>query len=125
MIGRPILYKTTREFLLRFGLKDVSELPSIEEFEKMAAIELDEQPAAEDGETAEMKEEASLQARLDDAFERTNDESGEEAGTGDESAPVTGSSVEEGQPAPQEPAPNESGAAEPAETEASPHGEKT
>jgi segregation and condensation protein B len=37
VIGRPILYKTTKEFLLRFGLKDVSELPSIEEFEKMAA----------------------------------------------------------------------------------------
>ncbi|RXH58795.1 SMC-Scp complex subunit ScpB [Granulicella sibirica] len=36
VIGRPILYKTTRDFLLRFGLKDVSELPSIEEFEKMA-----------------------------------------------------------------------------------------
>jgi segregation and condensation protein B len=36
VIGRPILYKTTREFLLRFGLKDISELPSIEEFEKMA-----------------------------------------------------------------------------------------
>ncbi len=29
VIGRPILYKTTREFLLRFGLKDVAELPSI------------------------------------------------------------------------------------------------
>ena len=42
VIGRPILYKTTREFLLRFGLKDVNELPSMEEFEKMAAIELDE-----------------------------------------------------------------------------------
>src|ERR1035437_436527 len=36
VIGRPILYKTTREFLLRFGLKDVTELPSMEEFEKMA-----------------------------------------------------------------------------------------
>ena len=36
VIGRPILYKTTKDFLLRFGLKDVSELPSIEEFEKMA-----------------------------------------------------------------------------------------
>ena len=35
VIGRPILYKTTKEFLLRFGLKDVSELPSMEEFEKM------------------------------------------------------------------------------------------
>jgi segregation and condensation protein B len=46
VIGRPILYKTTKEFLLRFGLKDVSELPSMEEFEKMAAIELSE-PADE------------------------------------------------------------------------------
>jgi segregation and condensation protein B len=36
VIGRPILYKTTKEFLLKFGLKDISELPSIEEFEKMA-----------------------------------------------------------------------------------------
>ena len=42
VVGRPILYKTTREFLLRFGLKDVSELPSMEEFEKMAASELEE-----------------------------------------------------------------------------------
>jgi len=42
VIGRPILYKTTKDFLLRFGLKDISELPSIEEFEKMAS-ELHEQ----------------------------------------------------------------------------------
>jgi segregation and condensation protein B len=41
VIGRPILYKTTKEFLLRFGLKDVTELPSMEEFEKMA-VELEE-----------------------------------------------------------------------------------
>ena len=37
VVGRPILYKTTKEFLLRFGLKDVSELPSMEEFEKLVA----------------------------------------------------------------------------------------
>jgi segregation and condensation protein B len=35
VIGRPILYKTTKEFLLRFGLRDVNELPSMEEFEKL------------------------------------------------------------------------------------------
>lgn len=35
VIGRPILYKTTRDFLVRFGLRDVQELPSMEEFEKM------------------------------------------------------------------------------------------
>src|SRR6267378_3401621 len=37
VIGRPILYKTTKEFLMRFGLKDVHELPSMEEFEKLVA----------------------------------------------------------------------------------------
>ena len=35
VIGRPILYKTTKEFLLRFGLNEVAELPSMEEFEKL------------------------------------------------------------------------------------------
>jgi len=39
VIGRPILYKTTKEFLLRFGLKDVNELPSMEEFEKLVAAQ--------------------------------------------------------------------------------------
>ena len=35
VIGRPILYKTSKDFLLRFGLKDIQELPSMEEFEKL------------------------------------------------------------------------------------------
>jgi segregation and condensation protein B len=47
VIGRPILYKTTKEFLMRFGLKDLSELPSMEEFEKMAAMEFEESEGAE------------------------------------------------------------------------------
>jgi segregation and condensation protein B len=33
VIGKPILYKTTKEFLIQFGLKDLSELPSLKEFE--------------------------------------------------------------------------------------------
>jgi segregation and condensation protein B len=37
VIGRPILYKTSKEFLLRFGLRDIHELPSMEEFEKLLA----------------------------------------------------------------------------------------
>lgn len=43
VIGRPILYKTTKEFLMRFGLKDVSELPSMEEFEKLVAESFQEE----------------------------------------------------------------------------------
>jgi segregation and condensation protein B len=51
VIGRPILYKTTKEFLMRFGLKDVNELPSMEEFEKLVAesFQSDLLPAAENG----------------------------------------------------------------------------
>src|SRR5229473_1613378 len=36
VVGRPMLYKTTKDFLMRFGLSDLNELPSIEEFEKLA-----------------------------------------------------------------------------------------
>ncbi|MDX6614247.1 MAG: segregation and condensation protein [Blastocatellia bacterium] len=35
-IGRPMMYGTSREFLIQFGLKDLSELPSIEDFEDLA-----------------------------------------------------------------------------------------
>lgn len=36
VVGRPILYRTTKEFLLRFGLSDMSELPSLKEYEEIA-----------------------------------------------------------------------------------------
>ena len=48
VIGRPMLYKTTKDFLLRFGLKDIAELPSIEEFEKMAGELVDAEPIQEE-----------------------------------------------------------------------------
>jgi segregation and condensation protein B len=38
-----MLYKTTKDFLLRFGLKDLNELPSLEEFEKLAAGEMQDE----------------------------------------------------------------------------------
>ena len=46
VIGKPILYKTTREFLVQFGLKDLSELPSLKEFEEIRRMALtDEAPS--------------------------------------------------------------------------------
>lgn len=51
VIGRPMQYKTSKEFLLRFGLNDVNELPSMEEFSQLAfESSIEEQsptPAAE------------------------------------------------------------------------------
>jgi segregation and condensation protein B len=41
VVGRPILYGTTKEFLLHFGLKDLSELPRIEEFAEVLGEEVD------------------------------------------------------------------------------------
>jgi segregation and condensation protein B len=40
VIGRPILYRTTKEFLLRFGLNSLDELPSLKEFEELARAAL-------------------------------------------------------------------------------------
>lgn len=43
VVGRPMLYKTSKDFLMRFGLNDLSELPSLEEFEKLAAGAMQEE----------------------------------------------------------------------------------
>jgi segregation and condensation protein B len=76
VVGRPILYKTTREFLLRFGLKDVTELPSMEEFEKMAASELDEAALAAGEEKAQEAAEFSpdLSAETEEAADEARAE---------------------------------------------------
>jgi segregation and condensation protein B len=48
VIGKPILYKTTREFLVQFGLKDLNELPSLREFDELARMSISEpEPAPE------------------------------------------------------------------------------
>lgn len=43
-IGRPILYRTSKDFLIRFGLSDLDELPSLEEFEELARAAIGEMP---------------------------------------------------------------------------------
>jgi segregation and condensation protein B len=85
VIGRPILYKTTKEFLLRFGLKDLNELPSIEEFEKMAGdlADVELEPAHEGGLTT-TEAERSL-----------NEEENEEEEEVESGEPVVEAQVEE------------------------------
>jgi segregation and condensation protein B len=62
VIGRPILYKTTKEFLLRFGLKDVNDLPSMEEFEKMAGELAESEAEGEAQDTLNLSSEAGTSA---------------------------------------------------------------
>lgn len=52
VIGRPILYRTSKDFLMRFGLSDVDELPSLKEFEALAREAL----GADDGIAASQEE---------------------------------------------------------------------
>src|SRR5579872_5450038 len=50
VVGKPILYKTTKEFLVQFGLKDLSELPTLKEFEELGRLSVSEtepEPQAE------------------------------------------------------------------------------
>jgi len=55
VVGRPLTYKTTKEFLVQFGLKDLKELPTLKEFEELGRMELVEesQPEAESESAAE------------------------------------------------------------------------
>jgi segregation and condensation protein B len=86
VIGRPILYKTTKEFLLRFGLKDVNDLPSMEEFEKMA------------GELAESEAEGEVQ----DANMHSSEAEGEVQDANMHSSEVEGEAQDAGMPSPEE-----------------------
>jgi len=47
VVGRPLTYKTTKEFLVQFGLKDLKELPTLKEFEELGRLELVEESQPE------------------------------------------------------------------------------
>ena len=59
VVGKPILYKTTREFLVQFGLSGINELPTLKEFEELRRLAIDEEIVeAASTEIVEMKTEA-------------------------------------------------------------------
>jgi segregation and condensation protein B len=68
-VGKPILYKTTREFMIQFGLNDLSELPTLKEFEELSKLALsdsepdgsaDAEPPIIESEVAETPTEAPV-----------------------------------------------------------------
>jgi segregation and condensation protein B len=136
VIGRPILYKTTKEFLLRFGLKDVTELPSMDEFEKMAQLEFEDmEPTGEEagGETTEGPEVDDEPDDLAKPFEdKAELKKTETAATADSeeppaapapeaTEPVAGPPAMEAETTPAEAAPAAPYPLEQAETETVPH----
>ncbi len=131
VIGRPILYKTTKEFLLRFGLKDINELPSIEEFERMAGelndavqeeIPMEDSSTPPEADTEPLgaaTEEAAALAPSDGAESRTTETDGAATGTdGAATEPESGALETEGD------AETESGAVETEENDVPPHTEE-
>ena len=46
-LGKPIMYKTTREFLIQFGLNGLTELPTLKEFEELGRMALAEEDPVE------------------------------------------------------------------------------
>jgi segregation and condensation protein B len=95
VIGRPILYKTSREFLLRFGLRDVGELPSMEEFEKLVAesFQADLLPGEE---VVPSSDTAPASCETEQAgAEQNSTSSGETAGSSEEEAEAPASTTSE------------------------------
>ena len=82
VIGRPILYRTSKDFLMRFGLGDVDELPSLKEFEALAreALGADDGIAVE-AEASESEPLADVAASEATTREGAAEVSGEAMGT--------------------------------------------
>ena len=111
VIGRPILYRTSKEFLMRFGLSDLGELPSLKEFEALAreALGTDEGVAESDAgdesvldsmEPTEAEAAAELEASASEGSAESATASGEGLSSKDEPSAsekdsVTAQSIEQ------------------------------
>ena len=101
VIGRPILYRTTKEFLLRFGLNDVSELPSMEEFEKLGDPQAEMFAAAGTKEAEPASEPPLVASGADESepvTEAVPENSNANALKGDSTIPADGTYATEAQP---------------------------
>lgn len=71
VVGKPMMYKTTREFLLQFGLKDLAELPTLKEFEELKRLALNDpemdSPTDVDGPATPEEAAAAVEATADRA----------------------------------------------------------
>jgi segregation and condensation protein B len=94
VMGRPILYKTSKEFLMRFGLSDLDELPSLKEFEALAreALGSDEGVAP-----SAPSDESVLDAPQSSAAPKTGTESAEPSEQAAAAAPEETDTVSEPQ----------------------------
>ncbi|MGA8675228.1 MAG: SMC-Scp complex subunit ScpB [Candidatus Acidiferrales bacterium] len=114
VIGRPILYRTSKQFMMRFGLSDLDELPSLKEFEALAqaALGSDEGIAEVQPEEAALNESASSesstaageQAPAEDASSSSSDASAEQQAKSERSETPAQSAAEANAESPEMPA---------------------
>lgn len=69
VIGRPMQYKTTKEFLIQFGLNDLTELPTLKELEDLGRAALGEMEEVEVDETQDGQAEESPEQNVSDRAE--------------------------------------------------------
>ncbi len=75
VLGKPILYKTTREFLIQFGLSSLAELPTLKEFEELGRLALSEPEDLEAPATeAQAPAEAPAQSPAENGNEQQEDQ---------------------------------------------------
>ena len=78
VVGRPILYKTTRDFLLQFGLKNLEELPTLDEYQELAQASLEGVAVVSGSESGTTAESAASRRETDTASSGTREQSAEE-----------------------------------------------
>ncbi len=86
VVGQPILYKTTKDFLVQFGLKDLRELPTLKEFEELGRMSVSEPEEAQQRELALENREAEIPDSESEAPEGDPQIADEAAGEASESS---------------------------------------
>ena len=74
VLGRPILYRTTREFLVQFGLSGLHDLPSIEEFEELLKASFGDSTLPPEGAATQAAESEETSSSFPDASPRSDGE---------------------------------------------------
>ncbi len=82
VVGRPFMYGTTREFLDKFGLKDLSDLPKVEDMSEALGFDLPSPVSADDG--VSLPFEAPLELSLFDETTAPGPADAEAAGDDDQ-----------------------------------------
>jgi segregation and condensation protein B len=115
VVGKPILYKTTKEFLTQFGLNRISELPTLKEFEEIrrqsiSDDEVEERPEADA--SAPLLEQAARLEQSGDEPSGTNEQAAGDAPSGfvlETDADAQAEAAAEAEPQPEAPPAPETG----------------